>query len=147
MFNFEFKDIYELLQNGWHKKSTLIIFLLILFIFLIWFFSIVEIEKYSSFYFSLIIFILFIAFIFWKFTTRLPKVNKGKLGFIVVINYDSKLEKEKITKDFINNLKQLINQINFRANYNFIEYSQFYAQKLTSPDASRYFLFALDHNL
>lgn len=142
MFKFDVKDIYELLQKSWHKKSTLIIFLLILSLFLFWFFSVIEFENYSSYDLIIIAILLFVAFIFWKITTKLPKASKNKLGFIVAIIYDSKEEKEKITQDFINNLKLLINQSNYRSNYNFIEYPNYYSQKIISPDAARYYLFA-----
>ena len=142
MFNFDVKNIIEYLQKGWYKKSTLVIFILILTLFLLWFFSIIDFGKYSSYDLFVIIFILFIAFVFWEYTTKLPKAKKDKLGFIVAINYDSKKEKEILTQDFIDNLKQLINQSNYRSNYNFIEYPQFYSQKIISPDAARYYLFA-----
>ncbi len=142
MFNFDFKDIYELLQKSWHKKSTLVIFLLILVLFLLWFFSIIAFEKYSLYNIVVILIILLIAFVFWKTTTKLPKASKNKLGFIFAINYDSKEEKEIVKQDLIDNLKHLINQSNYSSNYDVIEYPTYYAQKIISPDSARYYLFA-----
>ena len=134
LIKIDLKDLVLYVQEYWHRRSTLVVLLLIVVIFSMSLFSLIKFEEISIGGWITISIILLSVILLWKFTTSIPKSSKRTLGFVVALIIDSKDQRKKIADDFLFSLKEILNRSTFRSHFAFIEFPQFYARKINSQD-------------
>ena len=132
------EEILNLIKTRWHRRSTLLILVLFAGAVLLSLFSAIKIEEISRVELAVGIVVLVVIALFWAFSTRLPKASKGKVGFAVAIVTETKEQQEQIAKDFVITLRDLLHSSSFKYHFSFVEFPQYYARRIESPqDAAR----------
>jgi hypothetical protein len=133
-------NIFNEVKDKWHSARSLILVLVVVAVFLLWAFSIIDLSKFGwkQITFSLIVLIAITAV--WFVTARVQKAPKNKVGFGVALVTETKEQREKIYHDLIVTLRTLLNNSRFRYRFHFIEYPQYFAEKLEDVDTARKFL-------
>jgi len=122
------------LQERWYSKYTIVVLILVFSFILLGTFSGIDITKINKSEWIIFLIIILSTFIFWFLSTRLPRNSKGKVGFIVSIYTENKEQYKKLKSDFIDSLKEYINKGNFRHQFKFILYPDFYSKKIDNQE-------------
>lgn len=130
--NWDTKILLDLAQRNWHKPIGLFftIAAAILFEFLI--INSVKISLTSTIIVYSITAIFFT--IIWFYSNRIPKTPKGKVGFVVCIQYSDEKEQKVITEDFIKTLRKFLKGGSTGRTFYFIEISQHIAETINDID-------------
>jgi len=140
------KDIYEIFtdtaKSNLHKKSTLLIFLLISLISLIWLFSGSNLKNITGIEWFVIVSTLLCLVIIWFLLIRIPKNKRNHVGFVVAMTSETEDQYDKITNDFILALRDLLSNESLSRPFNFIILPRHHAHKITSVADARKYLYA-----
>ena len=135
----DIKELVALIQAKWHRRSSLLIVLLLVVLVLFGLFSGISVEKISLSEFIIVVLSLTIVILIWLSATMAPKASKGKAGFAVAISTDTKEQREKIAQDFVVTLRDLLFKSNLKYHFSFIEFPEHHALKIKNAnDARRY---------
>jgi len=140
MFSFDLLSFFEKIIPKWYRRSTLFLVLLISAVFSLYFLSVLKFENLSPQKFCIVSSVLICVIILWYFTTKIPKATKGKVGFIVALYTDSKSQSKKIKEDFLINLKEILYKSRLKYSFDFIEFPEYYSNKIDSLDIARDYL-------
>ena len=133
-------NIFTEVKDKWHSARSLILVLIVVAVFLLWAFSVIDLSKFGWKQIILFLIILISITAVWFSTTRIQKAPKDKVGFGVALATENKEQRQKIYHDLIVTLRTLLSQSRFRYRFAFIEYPQYFAEKLEDVDAARKFL-------
>src|SRR5688572_9254420 len=138
-------DIYNQFKDKWHSTRTLLILLIVAVLVLLRVFAVVDLNRFSRDELILSILVLLALYFVWYATTRVQKPPKNKVGFGVALVTENKEQQAKIYHDFIVTLRDLLYKSRFRYQFAFINYPQYFAEKLESGDHATQFL--MNNNL
>ncbi len=93
--------IWEIINQHWEKKSTIIIIILCILFGLPCLFNLIDFSKLQIWQWCVIAFSILLIFIFWVYSTSCPRCSKGKHGIIIAITAEEKDDKNTIDHDFI----------------------------------------------
>ena len=99
-----------MLELYWHKKAVVFLAPIISFIASITFFYSSQTQRVSIFGWILSAVVGIIVLCIWFLTNRLPRVAKGNVGIVIGIICDSPEEDKQIKADFVERLRELIQQ-------------------------------------
>jgi hypothetical protein len=68
--------------------------------------------------------------IIWFYSKRIPKIPKGKVGFVVCIQYSNKIEEQTIREDFIKTLRRLLMSGPVGQTFHFLEMPQHISESI-----------------
>ncbi len=128
-------DIVSSIEKHWHKKTGLIAFALVL--------TGVEAPILTSINASYYVYVgsLFLTYLFlflvWVFSNRLPKTQKGRIGFAVSIFCDPEESTNRVRSDFIVTLRKLVKSGRVGKTFQFIEIPQHVAKNVIDEDNAR----------
>ena len=130
------KFIFDLVKSEWHNPITLL-FVLVAAAMMILAIDLSKVDVQTV----LAIAIVSIGIvIIWKYSNRLPKTNKNKVGFIVAIKISKNMDDEQLKSDFADNIKKLLNRSSYRYQFHFLLYPQHFAKKITTHDDAKKYL-------
>jgi tetratricopeptide (TPR) repeat protein len=120
--------LIRLAQEHWHKP----IGLLFTFAAAILFESIIIITSKSSGTTAIVTYLTTAIFviIIWLYSNRIPKIHKGKVGFVVCIQCSNEEEQKVIRDDFIQTLRRLLNTDSTGHTFHFVEIPQHIAESI-----------------
>ncbi|MBU0492394.1 MAG: hypothetical protein KKA73_20855 [Chloroflexi bacterium] len=130
------KEILDLIRTRWHRRSTLLLLILLASITMLALFSAIDLDKLSTAELGLAILVFIAIALFWYYSTRLPKTAKGKIGFAVAIATETTEQEDRIAKDFVMTLRTLLDNSNLKYSFSFIEFPQYYAQKIKDSETA-----------
>lgn len=132
-------ELISLIKNRWPRRSTLLLLILLALLVLFSAFSIINFQNITCLHLIIIVVVILIIIIVWLISNRFPKTPKGKIGFGLAIQFETKEQNDKIVKDFIVTLRGLMQRSKFKYPYHFIVYSPYLAGKVeTLDDAQKY---------
>jgi predicted membrane channel-forming protein YqfA (hemolysin III family) len=102
------REFFAYVKARWHRKSTLVIIVLFSSLVLLWMFSGINLREITKAQLWIGGGFLLILVGFWIYSTRIPKVSKGKIGFAIGIKTDNPNQQLKIKRDFIDALRELL---------------------------------------
>jgi tetratricopeptide (TPR) repeat protein len=141
MFQFELdpQELIKLLRARWHQPWTLVIVLVVATGLLLWLFMGVSLDEISLPEYVLLAVVLALIILVWRLTTRLPHSPKGTIGFAVAISSETKYQRERLAKDFVDELRLLLSQGNLKYRFSLVDFPEYYALKVqTAEDAITY---------
>ena len=133
-----FKYIFELIRTRWHRRSTIVILLLFLTTALLGYFSNIDIGKISLIEIAIIVLALVAATFIWLITNRLPRNPKDKIGFGISIVYENRDQQKQIATDFIDTLRNLLQQSKLKYHFEFIVFREHISEKINLETAPEY---------
>ena len=135
----ELRESIDFVRTQWHRRSTLLVVLLFIAGVLLWLFSGITLEKISLAELLTLSLVLIIISTIWFFSRRVPKAPKGRVGFAVAISTDTKEQRERLAKDFIDTLQDILSKGNLKYHFFFVEFPEYYALRIkTKEDATKY---------
>jgi len=106
---------------------------------MLWFFSGITLEKISLPELFILVLALLLISVIWLFSRRIPKASKRRVGFGVAISTETKEQRERLAKDFIATLQDLLSKSNLKYGFSFVEFPEYYALRMkTKEDATKY---------
>ena len=117
--NWEPKTLVDLAQRHWHKPIGLLFSLAAAVSFEIFLLKSIKPSGITTIIVYSITVIFFI--IAWLYSNRFPKTPKGKVGFVVCIQFSNEDEKKVIREDFVATLRKLIKAGSLGQTFHFIE--------------------------
>lgn len=130
------KELISIIKDKWLSLKGLFVLLALETLFL----SILFWENYGkgfNKYEVIIYFIIIVAtIIYWLTERRFPENKKNKIGIIVAITTESKLEYIKLKNDLILELEKTIKMKHKESLFNVIEIPEFYAAKIKDKTTS-----------
>ena len=130
--NWEAKTLLDLAQRNWHKPIGLIFTIAAALLFEI---PLVNSTKTSG-NTAIVVYSITAIFsiIIWFYSNRIPKTPKGKVGFVVCIQYPDEKEQKVITEDFIKTLRRLLKGGFIGHTFHFIEIPQHISESINDFD-------------
>jgi hypothetical protein len=77
-------------------------------------------------------------FLFWFYATKVPKIHKHKIGFLLAIYTENKKQYKK--NNFIETLQEYIYKGSIRNHFELIVYPEYYSQKNKNQETASIFL-------
>ena len=134
------KDLWTRLLAYWHKPVAFVALLFILLISLIKVFTSFDLNKISGRELLLICVILLFVYVFWYFSTRLPKTKKGNFGFIVAITSEDNESRDEVLNDLKRNLKTAFEAMSLHMPFQYIVLPKWYAERIEDVNDARKYL-------
>lgn len=103
-------DFIRLLQEMWHKKSVLILILLLLPFLLFWLICDFDFSTKNLLKIMLIIVFITTVLIIWVFTNRLPRALNNRIGILIAIKCENNEQYNTIKSKFVDTFSELINK-------------------------------------
>lgn len=130
----DIKSLIILASHHWHTHRGLIFALAAVITLGI---AIIGIIKAAGIAAIVLLSILVITtFTVWLWSNRKPKTPKGKVGFVVCIQYPDKLEQKKIREDFVTTLRRLLMGGSIGNTFHFIEIKQHISKSINDVNAA-----------
>ena len=127
-------DWTALLEEGrkrWASRRGLLIVVLVIFGFALFEFSKVDLHKITGPEWLVICLLVAVVTGVWLVTNRLPRTAKGKVGFGVAIYCENPRHEATLRADLLITLRELLYTSGLRYEFDFIEFSQHIAAKIT----------------
>ena len=119
--------------DRWHSSTGLAIMLAGIVVVGVATFAGIDITAVSSVEWALIAIAILFTSLAW-FTTRIPRVSRGRVGFGVAIDVEHSDHATQLRADFVVTLQQLLNGSQHRHRFHFIDFSQAIARRTNSRD-------------
>lgn len=130
--DWEIKTLLELAQRNWHKPIGLVFTIAAVILFEIFLINSIKPSSVTAIAVYSITAILVI--IVWFYGNRIPKTPKGKVGFVVCIQYSNEEEQRVIREDFIKTLRKLLKAGSIGHTFHFIEIPQHISEFINDID-------------
>jgi tetratricopeptide (TPR) repeat protein len=132
----------EWIRDRWQKPSTLVLVLfltLLVGLFLSHKFDLAEFATSISWIeVVLIVAAMILVVVGWVITTRIPETPPNKIGILVAIDCESKMERQRLKSDFVNALREAMIRRNHQQ-YVVLELSEYHSRMIHShEEAMRY---------
>lgn len=126
-------------RQNWHNPLAVVLLLLLATIFVFSFFAYIDFSKIPiTAYFALGV-ILPVILAVWIRAQRPPRPPKNTVAFALAIRTENDQHERRIKQDFIETLRELVNQGTLRYRFTVIEVPKFIAERIkTSDDAENY---------
>lgn len=140
------KELIEQIRARWHQPWTLVIVLVVATGLLLWLFAGISLDEITMLEYLILAAVLVLIMLVWRLTTRLPHSQKGTIGFAVAISSETRYQRERLAKDFVDELRVLLSQGNLKYGFSLVDFPEHYALKVqTAEDAHTYLLQAGCH--
>ncbi|MCK4818339.1 hypothetical protein KA005_21390, partial [bacterium] len=130
--NWEIKTLLDLAQRNWHKPIGLVFTVAAAILFEIILMNSIKASSTTAIIVYSITAIS--AIIIWFYSNRIPKTPKGKVGFVVCIQYSNEEEQKVIREDFIKTLRKLLKAGSIGHTFHFIEIPQHISEFINDID-------------
>ena len=130
--DWELKTIIDLAQRHWHKPIGLVFTVVAGLLFEIIILNSVKAPVIVSVFIYLITVVLLI--IFWFYNNRVPRTQKGKVGFVLCIQCQDEEEEKIIKEDFVKTLRKLLKGGKLGHTFHFIEIPKHISQSINDID-------------
>lgn len=130
--NWEIKTLLDLAQRNWHKPIGLAFTVAAAILFEIILMNSIKASSTTAIIVYSITAIS--AIIIWFYSNRIPKTPKGKVGFVVCIQYSNEEEQKVIREDFIKTLRKLLKAGSIGHTFHFIEIPQHISEFINDID-------------
>jgi tetratricopeptide (TPR) repeat protein len=131
--------LWKFLSERWERRYTPLILILLLLLILLPMAASVKFSSIDLAWWVIMVIACVAVFAIWWLSTRLPKVPKGKVGFVVAISHEDPTEQTTFRNDFVRVLNELLQASNLRYKIKFIELNRFHATKILDTEtANRY---------
>lgn len=126
--NWDMKTLIDFAQRNWHKPIGLIASIIAALTFEILLLNSVK----ASTTITILVYVLTLLFLFstWIYSNRYPKTHKGKVGFVVCIQFSNDNQKQIIRDDFVTTLRKLLKGGALGHTFHFIEIPKHISDKV-----------------
>lgn len=122
------KRLIRIIEAKWYERSTIISLDISFFVIILYFF------KGSTYNFHIAGSVCVFVSVVWFLQTRIPKAPSKAIGFGVAIVAYRKEQRERLARDFVDTLKELLSRGRQIYPFAVIEFPQHYAKKIFEGD-------------
>ena len=136
----EITNVLKFAEERWERRSTPLILVLLVLLISFPIAASVKLSEIGFVWWLIISAICLTTVLLWWSSTRLPKVPKGKVGFLVAIRHEDPSKQTTFGNDFIRVLNELIQGGNLAHQIRLVELNRFHSSKITDVESARAYL-------
>jgi tetratricopeptide (TPR) repeat protein len=130
--NWDTKTLFDLIQRHWHKPLGLLVTIVTGLLFVTFLLNNINASSKTTILAYLIV--TASSLIIWWYSNKIPKTKKGKVGFVVCIQYSNDDEEKVISEDFVTTLRKLLKSGPNGHTFHFIETPKHISQSIKDND-------------